>query len=154
VIQPYFEQKDQSYQIQILEISTFLSKIRRKIRSFLFEITESFDGVSQRRVKFPLALELLTFTEQVDENVSYDLITIKRYDDLLWSSDFAQIRVRFQNFIFCRVRAGPKKTCARSFLLAIILFIQHRDRPLFFSSLIGTKMLLTVKYKNQELWLG
>jgi len=30
----------QGYQIQILEISTFLSKIR----SFLFEITEPFDG--------------------------------------------------------------------------------------------------------------
>jgi hypothetical protein len=104
VIQPYFEQKDRGYQIQILEISTFLSKIRRKIRSFLFEITESFDGVSQRRVKFPLALELLPFTEQVDENVSYDLITIKRYADLLGSSDFAQIQVRFQNFIFSRAK--------------------------------------------------
>jgi hypothetical protein len=50
-----------------------------KIRNFLFEIKEPFDGFfSQRRVEFPLALELLTFTEQVDENVSYDLITIKR----------------------------------------------------------------------------
>jgi hypothetical protein len=55
--------------MQILEISTFLSKIRRKIKRFLFEITESFDAFfSQRRVKFPLALELLSFTERVDEN--------------------------------------------------------------------------------------
>jgi hypothetical protein len=44
--------------------------------------------------------ELLSVTEQVDENVSYDLITIKIYDDLLGSCNFAQSRVRFQNFIF------------------------------------------------------
>jgi hypothetical protein len=56
-------------------MSTFLSNIR----NFLFEITEHFYGFfSQRRVKFPLVLELFAFTEQVDENVSYDLITIKR----------------------------------------------------------------------------
>jgi hypothetical protein len=77
----------QDYQIQILEISTFFSKVRRKITSFLFEITELFDGfVSQRKVKFLLALEFLSFTKQVDEKISYDLITIKRYDHLLGRS--------------------------------------------------------------------
>jgi hypothetical protein len=81
-----------------------LSKIRRKIKSSLFEITEPFDGFfSQRTAKFPLALELLSFTERVDENVSYDLITTKRCDDLLGSCDFTQIWFQFQNFIFSRV---------------------------------------------------
>jgi hypothetical protein len=90
-----------------------LSKIRRKIQSFLFEITEPFDGFfSQRRVKFPLALEVLSFTERVDENVSYDLITTKRCDDLLGTCDFTQMRVRFQNFIFSW--AEPKVFLVRS----------------------------------------
>jgi len=101
----------QGYQIQILEI-----------RSFLFEIPEP--------------LELFTFIEQVDEKVCYDLITIKRYDNLLGNCDFARTQVRFQNFIFSR--AEPKKTCAHSFLLATI-FIQHCDTPLFLSSLIGSE---------------
>ncbi len=73
----------------------------------MFEITEPFDGFFlKKKVRFQLRLELLSFTEQVDENVPYVLITIKRYDDFLGSCDFAQTRVWFQNFIFSQ--AEPK----------------------------------------------